>query len=60
MVKDPLRGRKILQHLGLHAEGYDPLPARAPPHLDLAPQWVVHADPHSASICGSSEGCSLG
>ena len=36
VVKDPVQARKILQHLGLDAEGYEPLSARAPPQLDLA------------------------
>ena len=36
VVNDPLAARKILEHLGLDAEGYEPLPARAPPQLDMA------------------------
>ncbi len=36
VVKDPLVARKILEHLGLDTEDYEPLPARAPPQLDLA------------------------
>ena len=36
VVKDPLTARKILEHLGLDTDGYEPLPARAPPQLDLA------------------------
>ena len=36
MVKDPLTARKILEHLGLDTEDYEPLPARAPTRLDLA------------------------
>ena len=36
VVNDPLAARKILEHLGLDAESYEPLPARAPPQLDLA------------------------
>ena len=36
MVKDPLAARKILEHTGLDAEDYEPLPARAPTRLDLA------------------------
>ena len=36
VVNDPLAARKILEHLGLDAEDYEPLPARAPPQLDLA------------------------
>ena len=35
-VKDPLAARKILEHLGMDTEAYEPLPARAPPQLDLA------------------------
>jgi len=36
VVRDPVQARKILQHLGLDTEGYEPLAARAPPQLDLA------------------------
>ncbi|HJN74328.1 MAG TPA: transposase, partial [Myxococcota bacterium] len=34
VVKDPLAARKILEHLGMDTEAYEPLPARAPPQLD--------------------------
>ena len=36
VVRDTLAARTILEHLGLDTEGYEPMPARAPPQLDLA------------------------